>query len=122
MSPHLKVVRPPRRSSFRRAMLRSRLSWTRWRQSRVARKQAQMALLLSPLVDRLTVLQLQQNEWQEKLETLLELLVSKHLESSQETRELLMEVLQTLQPSPEEQIAQLLGPLTLPSSSRSSAS
>lgn len=76
-----------------------------------------MRLLLSPLVDRLAVMQLQQEEWQEKLETLLELLVNKHLESSQESRELLLEVLQTMQPSPEEQIVRLLGTSTpLPSS------
>ena len=117
MSPHLKVVEPRKRSSFREAMQRSRASWTRWRQRKSLRRLEEMRLLLSPLADRLVAMQLQQEEWQEKLETLLELLVNKHLESSQESQELLLEVLQMMQPSPEEQIVQLLGTSTpLPSS------
>lgn len=117
MSSHPKAVTLRKRSSFREAMRRSRASWTRWRLKRRMRRLEDLRLLLSPVVDRLAVMQLQQEEWQEKLETLLELLVNKHLESSQESQDLLMEVLQTLQPSPEEQIVRLLGASTpLPSS------
>lgn len=122
MSSHLKVVTPPKRSSFPAAMRRSLHSWTRWRQRRLERKQRLLLEAMDPLLTRLQVRQLEQEEWQEKVETLLELLVRKHQEATAESRELLLELLQSQQPSPEEQIVQLLGQPTLLPSSPSSAS
>lgn len=126
------MSRTPRSSrSLSTATQRFRASWTRWRQRRAAerllRQQEAARQLLTPLLlealtpvaqamSRLSDRQQETQQW-------LERLTAQQTPAQAELRDLLMEVLQTLQPPAEQQIHSLLsGPPPLPSSSPSSAS
>lgn len=118
MNRHPRPRRPS--NSLSTAMRRSVHSWTRWRQKRrqlrLQRKQEKLRLLLTPLLlEALTpVAQAMQRLEERQLET--RLLLQQQLASPatpQETRELLLEVLSSLQPPAELVISQQLG-LPLP--------
>ena len=109
--------RPSRSSSRPTVMRRLAHSWTRWRQKRrtrqLVKQQERMDLLvrpllmeaLTPVAEAMQRLDLQQQQTR----ALLEQLVLKEQATPPETKELLLEVLQTLQPPPEVEIAQRLG-------------
>lgn len=92
-------------------------SWTRWSVRRRTREQERwqrrlsppLHLLLTPALQRLDRLELQHQE------------ILRLLQGSEQT-ELLLEILNSLQPSPSQEIAQVLGLPTPPPSFRSSAS
>lgn len=128
----------PTASPSPRVTLRSALSWKHWRRSlrlrRLARlerrfrlRQERAALLLSPLweqqlrplVQEVTLLRKLTLQTEQAL-TRLEQVVEQR--PPEETRELLLEILSSLQPSPEAEIAQRLGlPLSSPSSPSSTS-
>lgn len=109
--------RPSRSSSRPTVMRRLAHSWTRWRQKRrtlrLVKQQERMDLLVRPLLmEALTpVAQAMQrlDHQQQQTRALLEQLVLREPATAPETKELLLEVLQTLQPPPEVEIAQRLG-------------
>jgi hypothetical protein len=101
-----------------------RRSWTRWLQSRRERRQAKLQLLLRPLLlEALTpVAQAMQrlDSRQQELACLVVQLPAEMQGRHLETQELLLEVLQSLQPPPQQEIARRLGlpapPISSPSS------
>lgn len=131
--------RPPRLRrlwSFLRATVRSALSWmrsspTRTRAALLRRRQAKAERLLLPLLVRQAELltdsllaELQQPPPEPVTPVLVELgqLLGQQQETLRVLQELLMAVLDSLQPDPSEEISRLAGPPPLPSSLPSSES
>lgn len=124
-------------SSSPRETLRSVLSWKRWHRSLRLRRQARLerrfrlrqeraALLLNPLWEQHLAPQQQllQNllDLQWELQRRLAMLEQSPSPELAEHRELLLEILSSLQPRPEAEIAQRLGlPLSSPSSPSSTS-
>lgn len=130
----------PTASSSRRVTLRSALSWRHWLRSLRARRLARLerrfrlrqeraALLLGPLWEQhlapLVEMQLRQQELLRELMLRQAEVDSRTLAVSplqQEQKELLLEILSSLQPSPQVEIARQLGlPLSSPSSPSSTS-
>ena len=120
----------PRRSNFlTTAIRRSVHSWTLWRRSRkekaLARKQAKLARVLTPLLTEAMDQALTPvAEAMMRLDnSQLQMLQMLQLAQTQpEIKELLTEVLNSLHPSPAEEIFQRAGTLRLPTSRLSSES
>lgn len=124
--------RPSRKASSSRPTVTSRLalSWTRWRQSRrerrLAKRRAELELLLTPLLFRAltpaadAMKRLDQRQVQ--TQRLLEEVAIRQVNLHSETKELLLEILNSLQPPPSQEISRLVGLPTPPTSHPSSAS
>lgn len=106
-------LRPQRlSSSLRRGTLRLRASWTRWwatrrehRQERLARKwQRRLLPALLPVAEAMQRLESRQRE----ILLLLEQVALRPV-SDPEEKQLLLEILQSLHPPPEQEIARSLG-------------
>jgi hypothetical protein len=128
----------PTASRSPRATLRSALSWKlwrlRWTQRRQARqerrfrlRQERAALLLNPLWEQhlLPVQQellLQSRLLEQTRQDLLTLQQALLTREPEETQELLLEILRSLQPAPQVEISRMLGlPMQPPSSPRSAS-
>lgn len=119
-----------RSSSPVQVMQRLASSWTRWRQKRTAarlhRQQEAARQLLTPLLlEALTPMAAAMerlSDRQQETHRLMMALAELAPAPEPQTLELLVEILQTLQPEPEQVIKEALGLSTQPSSSPSSVS
>lgn len=106
-------------ASPRQATLALRRSWTSWSRKRATRRQdrkrAKQEQRLAPLLEILLPIALHLETQQEQIERLLVLTEgltqrpAPEPTTPPETRELLLEILQTMQPPPEQAIFQQLG-------------